>query len=115
MKKHYLFLSLLGLLCLATGWAQQKIISGTISDENGLPLPGATVVIQNTTEGTTTDFDGNFSLAASPGDVLEISYVGYQNATLTVGDADTYALSLQPGNELQEVVVTALGITRDEK
>lgn len=115
MKKHYLFLSLLGLLCLATGWAQQKSISGTISDENGLPLPGATVVIQNTTVGTTTDFDGNFSLEASPGDVLEISYVGYQNANLTVGEADAYSLSLQLGNELAEVVVTSLGISREMK
>ena len=102
-----MFLSLLGLLCLATGWVQQKSISGTISDENGLPLPGATVVIQNTTVGTTTDFDGNFSLEASAGDVLEISYVGYQNATLTVGEADAYSLSLQLGNELAEVVVTS--------
>jgi TonB-linked SusC/RagA family outer membrane protein len=115
MKKHYLLLFLLGILCMTIGWAQQKTITGTVNDENGLPLPGATIVIQNTTIGTTTDFDGNFMLEASPNDVLEISYVGYQNATLTVGTADVYTLSLQIGNALEEIVVTALGISRDQK
>ena len=49
----------------------QQSISGTVSDENG-PLPGATVVVQGTSNGVSTDFDGNFSIQASAGDVLEV-------------------------------------------
>ena len=65
MKKNYFLWSLLGLLMLHVGWAQQKTISGTVNDENGAPLPGATVVVDGTTRGVTTDFDGNFSMQAS--------------------------------------------------
>ena len=50
--------------------AQQKTVSGTVSDENGLPLPGATVIRAGTSSGTSTDFDGNYQINASPGDVL---------------------------------------------
>lgn len=56
-------------------FAQQKTVSGTVSDENGLPLPGATVIRAGTSSGTSTDFDGKYQLRANSGDVLEISYV----------------------------------------
>jgi len=58
VKKQYLFLSLLGILVMQIGFAQQKTITGTITDETGLPLPGATVLEVGTSNGTTTDFDG---------------------------------------------------------
>ena len=115
MKKHYLFFSLFILLGAATYWAQQKINTGIVNDENGLPLPGATILIQNTTDGTTTDFDGNFSLQIEEGSVLVISYVGYQNQTVTIGPSDTYTVGLQLGSQLSEDVVTALGISREQK
>ena len=60
-------------------FAQQKTVSGTVSDENGLPLIGATVVISGTSSGTTTDFDGNYKINANAGDVLNFSYVGYSD------------------------------------
>ena len=66
-------------------FAQQKTVSGTLSDENGLPLPGATVIISGTSSGTSTDFDGKYQLAANVGDVLEISYVGYTTQSVNVG------------------------------
>jgi TonB-linked SusC/RagA family outer membrane protein len=115
MKKRYLFLSLLGILMVQVGFAQQKTITGTITDETGLPLPGATVVIENTTRGVSTDFDGNFSIDASAGEVLVASFVGYTDQRITIGAEDAYNLSLQPGNELEEVVITALGIKREKK
>ena len=96
-------------------FAQEKTISGTVSDENGLPLPTATVIIQGTTTGTSTDFDGNYSIGANQGDVLIFSYVGYANQTQTVGASNKLDVSLQPDNTLDEVVVTALGIKREEK
>ena len=86
MKKSYCLWSLLlGLLFLQLGWAQQKTISGTVNDENGLPLPGATVVIEGTTQGVATDFDGNFSINANTGDILVISYVGYADQRISIG------------------------------
>ena len=100
---------------MQTTFAQQKTVSGTVSDENGLPLIGATVVISGTSSGTTTDFDGNYKINASAGDVLNFSYVGYSDQNSTVGASNTISLSLQPDNTLDEVVVTALGIKRDKK
>ncbi|MBU2939369.1 SusC/RagA family TonB-linked outer membrane protein [Lacinutrix sp. C3R15] len=96
-------------------FAQEKTISGTVSDENGLPLPTATVIIQGTSTGASTDFDGNYSISAKQGDVLIFSYVGYANQSQTVGASSKIDVSLQPDNTLDEVVVTALGIKREEK
>jgi len=61
MKKIYFLWSLLGLLCLQLGWAQTNI-TGTVNDETGVPLPGATVIIDGTSRGVATDFDGNLSI-----------------------------------------------------
>ncbi len=96
-------------------FAQEKTISGTVSDENGLPLPTATVIIQGTTTGASTDFDGNYTINAKQGDVLIFSYVGYSNQTKTVGASNKIDASLEPDNTLDEVVVTALGIKKSEK
>jgi len=95
-------------------FAQEKTISGTVSDENGLPLPTATVIIKGTTTGTSTDFDGNYSINASEGDVLDFSYVGYATQSQPVGASNTVDVTLQPDNTLDEVVVTALGIKRKQ-
>ena len=112
MKKIYFLWSLLGLLMLQIGWAQQKTITGTVNDETGLPLPGATVIIDGTSQGVATDFDGNFSIQASEGDVLLITYVGYADQRVTVGGQDSYTINMAPDNELEEVVITALGLER---
>ena len=92
-------------------------ISGVVLDENGGPLPGANVVIENTSTGVSTDFDGNFTINASSGDVLVISYIGYTSEFITVGNQDSISISLQLDNELEEVVVTALGFAavRDQQ
>ena len=92
-------------------------ISGVVLDENGGPLPGANVVIENTSTGVSTDFDGNFTINANSGQVLVISYIGYNSEYITVGDQDSITVSLQLDNELEEVVVTALGFAavRDQQ
>ena len=112
MKKLYFFLSLIGMFTLSVGLAQQKSISGTILDETGGPLPGATVLVEGTNRGVTTDFDGNFSIQASEGETLIVSYVGYADQSIPVGSQDSYSATLSPDNELEEVVLTALGIER---
>jgi TonB-dependent SusC/RagA subfamily outer membrane receptor len=115
MKKQYLFLTLLGILMVQLGFAQEKTITGTVTDETGLPLPGATVVVENTTRGVSTDFDGNYSINATENEVLIFSFVGYTDQKITIGTADNYNISLQPGNQLEEVVVTSLGIKREKQ
>lgn len=107
---------LLVLLLLVSGFTfAQQTISGLVTDEAGVPLPGATVVVNQTNNGTTTDFDGNFSISASDGQSISISFVGYQTLSIVVGDGADYNVSLQPDSLLDEVVVTALGLSREKK
>ncbi|MGB2172145.1 MAG: SusC/RagA family TonB-linked outer membrane protein [Flavobacteriaceae bacterium] len=114
-KRYFLWSLLLGLLFLQLGWAQQKTITGTVNDENGLPLPGATVVIEGTTQGVATDFDGNFSINANTGDVLIISYVGLASQRVTVGTSNTIDVVVSgTTSALEEVVVTAYGTQKRE-
>ncbi|HAI20167.1 MAG TPA: hypothetical protein DCM10_20470, partial [Xanthomarina gelatinilytica] len=75
-------------------FAQEKTISGTVSDENGLPLPGVNIIVKGTTNGTQTDFDGNYSITASTGDVLSYSFVGYTKKEMTVGASNNISFSM---------------------
>ena len=104
------------LLVFAFGFSvQAQSINGTVSDDNGVPLPGATVLVEGTSNGVSTDFDGNYSINASNGDTLVFSFVGYASQSVVVRSSSTVDVSLQPDNALTEVVVTALGITREKK
>ena len=96
--KFNLLLTLVFAFVIQFSFAQQKNVSGTVSDENGLPLLGATVVISGTSSGTTTDFDGNYTINANTGDVLTFSYVGYQSQNITVGNSNTVNVTLQLDN-----------------
>ncbi len=91
----------------------QTTVSGTVSEENG-PLPGASVLIKGTTTGTQTDFDGNYSLTASPTDVLMFSYVGYSTKEIIVGAQSSINVALTLDNALDEVVVVAYGTQTKE-
>lgn len=84
-------------------WSQQSI-TGTVADADG-PLAGASVVVKGTTNGVSTDFDGNFSIEASPSDVLLISYIGYASKEILVGNQTTINVNLEADNKLDEVVV----------
>ncbi|MFH6603698.1 SusC/RagA family TonB-linked outer membrane protein [Maribacter algicola] len=114
-KVHY-FLTCLALLCIQGIIAQTKTVSGTVTDSDGGPLPGVNVLVQGTTNGTQTDFDGNYSIEASEGDVLVFSYLGTKTQNITIGASSTIDLSMEEdASQLDEVVVTALGIKRQEK
>jgi len=93
----------------------QKSVSGTITDDAGVPLPGATIVVVETNLGTTSDFDGNYSITVDEGQTIAISFVGYATQNIQVGASSTYDISLESSNALDEIVVTALGIKRSEK
>lgn len=102
----------------ASGVVQGKIaVSGTVKDKNGEPLIGVSVVEKGTTNGMITDLDGNFGLSvSSPEAVLEFSYVGYNPVSVKVGDRTFFAIEMGESTQnLDEVVVTALGIKREKK
>jgi len=93
-------------------FAQEKTVTGVVSDELG-PIAGANIVVQGTARGAVTDFDGNYSISAKQGEVLVISYVGKKDASVTVGAANAYNVSMQEGLVLDEVVVTGIvGVKR---
>ncbi|WP_158651264.1 SusC/RagA family TonB-linked outer membrane protein [Pseudotamlana carrageenivorans] len=109
-------LTLLLALVVQLSFAQEKTISGTVSDGSGLPLPGATVLLKGTTAGTSTDFDGNYSIEAKTGDVLVYSFVGYTTKNVTVAASNKINVTLlEDAESLDEVVVTAFGSTRASK
>jgi TonB-linked SusC/RagA family outer membrane protein len=115
MKTNLLkFLTLSFMIMFQWSFAQ-KSVSGTVSDSAGVPLPGATVLVDGSSNGVTTDFDGVYSIMANEGDVLSVSYVGFTTQKVTVGASATLNVTLAADNALEEVVVTALGITREAK
>ena len=98
-------------LCTQVALAQGSI-SGNITDDDGVPLPGATILVVGENTGTTSDFDGNFTIQASTGDVLSFSYIGYKTEKIDVSNQDSLTVMLTADNELDEVVLTALGIEK---
>ena len=99
-------LSFFSTLLFSAGVFAQSI-SGNVSSEDG-PLPGATIVVKGTENGTSTDFDGNYTINASDGDVLIVSFIGFETQEVTVS-GDQVDVVLAEGNELDEVVVTGYG------
>ncbi|WP_298312198.1 SusC/RagA family TonB-linked outer membrane protein [uncultured Aquimarina sp.] len=116
MKVHHYKLLVLAFFLSSISLAQQKRISGTVADDLGVPLPGVNIVIKNTTNGTQTDFDGNYSIPANRGAILVFSYIGFLTQEIVVADSNTINVALaQDAAQLEEVVVTAFGITRNSK
>ncbi|MEB2774676.1 TonB-dependent receptor [Algoriphagus sp. D3-2-R+10] len=85
-------------------------ISGTVTDQNGEPIPGVTVHVQGTINGAVTDIDGNFSLDVEKGDILIFSFIGYEKTTVVVQNQTTIDVILSPDMQsLEEVVVIGYG------
>ncbi|SDX09802.1 TonB-dependent outer membrane receptor, SusC/RagA subfamily, signature region [Lutibacter oricola] len=90
-----------------------KIVSGVVTDNDGQPLPGVSVIISGTTFGTQTDFDGAYSIKVKKGDELQYSYIGFSTTGKTIGTSSTMDISLEASNEaLEEVVVVGYGTQR---
>jgi len=101
-------LTLLLAFIVQFSFAQEKIISGTVTDDAG-PLPGVSILIKNTQKGAETDFDGKYSIQANVGDVLVFSFIGMKSQEITVGSANTINVVLEADNVLDEVVVIGYG------
>lgn len=101
----------------ASMYAQEMEVKGKVTfSEDNSPIPGVTVVIEGTINGTITDFDGNYSLKVKKGDLLQFSFIGYATKVELVGESSVINVSMEVENEeLDEVVVAALGISRKEK
>ena len=113
--KFSVILTLLLAFVVQISFAQEKKVSGTVSDDNGLPLPGSTIIIKGTTSGVSTDFDGNYSINASVGDVLTFNYVGYADQNKTVGSANVINVTMLADTSLEEVIVIGYGSTTKEQ
>lgn len=98
-------------LCIffTNAFAQQNAVTGTVTDETGIPLPGVNVFIKGTSSGTQTDFDGNYSIAASIDQTLTFSFVGMKTVSVPVGNQTTINVTLQADTSLDEVVVIGYG------
>lgn len=96
-------------------FAQERVISGTVSDASG-PVPGINVIVKGTKNGVQTDFDGKYSIKAKTGDVLLFSYVGMQDVNITVGASSVVNAKMKEvGKELDEVVVVAFGTQKKQE
>jgi len=112
MKRLLLTMSLL--LCCTMVFSQT--ITGTVTDSQGTPLPGVSIVVDQTAKGTSTDFDGNYTINATSSQVLVFTYVGMKTLKKSVGSDSVIDVVLtEDAQSLDEVVVTALGISRDKK
>ena len=98
-------------LVVQVSFAQQRTITGKVSDGSG-PLPGVSVVIKGSTIGTETDFDGKYSIKASSGDILIFRYIGYLSINATIGSSSIINVSMkEDANILDEVVIVGYGTT----
>lgn len=110
-------LMLLLALMVQVTFAQEALtVTGTVTDDNGMPLPGVNVLVKGTDRGTQTDFDGKYSLEVSQGEILVFSYLGMATAEYPVSSVTTIDVVMKPdAAQLEEVVVTALGISREKR
>lgn len=93
----------------------QRTVSGKVTDDSGQGLPGVNVLIKGTTTGAQTDLDGNYRLSVDENATLVFSYVGFETQEVVVGSRSTIDVTMGGATELQEVVVTALGVSRDKR
>ena len=109
-KKLTWMLTPLLVLAMSFSYAQEKTVSGNVTDQDGAPLPGVSIIVVGTTSGTQTDFDGNYAISVTEGGVLRFSYIGQATVDETVGSSNSINVQMQEDAEaLEEVVVTGQG------
>lgn len=106
-------LAFMGLLLMSAFGIAQTQISGIVTADDGSPIPGATVIVQESDVGTTTDFDGNFSISVEENQNLEISYLGYASQVIIYTGQDRIVVNLKEDfSELDEIIVTGYSTQR---
>lgn len=116
-RENFIFKQMNSTITVTRVTVQDTTVSGVIKDADGIPLPGATVVVKGTTIGTTSDFDGNFKINVPEGaTAIFVSFIGYKNKEVPLGNRSFLNIVLEEDvSSLEEVVVTALGIKRETK
>ena len=116
MKKVKLFLACLLAVLTTVLYAQNRQISGTVTDTNGDPVPGASVIVEGTTTGAVTDLNGNYTVNVRNGSALQFSFFGMKTVRVPIGPSNRIDVVLEEdAMGLDEAVVVAMGITRSEK
>jgi TonB-linked SusC/RagA family outer membrane protein len=108
-------LTLFLVLLVQVVFAQTKTVTGTVTDNTSLPLPGANVLVKGTSLGTQTDFDGNYSIDVDSSQQLEFTYIGFTSKTVKVGEQTVINVQMESGEALNEVVVVGFGTSREKK
>ncbi len=112
MRKFYILLMVFFVFGISA-FAQKTSIKGTVRTANGESLPGATVLVKGSTEGGITDINGKYTISALPTDILVFSFIGFESEEITVGaQAIIEVVLIESGQQLEGVVVTALGIEK---
>jgi TonB-linked SusC/RagA family outer membrane protein len=108
-------LVLLVVLMAQLTFAQERVVTGVVSDNAGMPIPGVSVLVKGTKLGTNTDFDGKYAIKASPSQILTFSYIGMKTQSMAASSSTVNITMTGDAFELEGVVVTALGIKREKK
>lgn len=110
MKKQLKCMCMLFLIGMSYAYAQEKTVTGNVTDQNAIPLPGVNILVKGTTSGTQSDFDGNYMIEAEEGQVLVFSYLGQRTIELTVGTSSTLDVQMEEdASQLEEVIVVGYG------
>ena len=110
MEHKFKFILLTIVLLTFSGYAQNKNITGVVTDDANIPLPGVNVIIKGTTTGVVTDFNGQYSISAEAGDTLSFFYVGFKNQDILVGNSNTYNVTMiSDSTLLDEVILVGYG------
>ncbi len=103
-------------LVVQFSFAQEKTVTGKVTDDKGSPLPGVNIIIKGTNSGTQSDFDGLYSIETSEGSSIVFSFLGFADKEVIIGSGNTVDVQLTAStSELEEVIVTAQGIKRAKK
>jgi TonB-linked SusC/RagA family outer membrane protein len=114
-KLTWILTPLLVLMSLSFSYAQERAVSGTVVDQNNIPLPGVSVVVVGTTRGTQTDFDGNYTIGVNSNETLRFSYIGQTTIDRVIGTETVINIQMEEDAEtLEEVVVVGYGSGQDK-
>lgn len=107
---------IVALLTCSSSWAQNKLVKGKVQDENGIPVPKASVLVKGSKSGTSTSDDGTFEIGVPPNAILVISAIGFNRREVKTSGQELVTVALSAdNNSLNEVVVTALGVKREKR
>lgn len=109
----HVLLTLLCVLMMQISFAQERTVSGTVTDDTGFPVPGVNVVVKGTTTSTQTDFDGKFQISVAPSQTLVFTYIGMATQEVLASQTTLTVKLASRATELEGVVVTAVGIKRE--